>query len=190
MNETEVRERAFAMPLTSPAFPIGPLPLLSIANSWSSPTAPIRKAARGGARAARDRRRRWSTYEFIRMPNSTGFGDYTESGQVIPVSLRGPPRAATRTACSSTTTRRSPAAARSGAFPRSWPSPSCGRRSTRWSAPCDYGSVLCATGTMGYKHREPTRPLSRRGCSAELHASRSSRMSTGTPRICELVRTT
>ena len=28
-------------------------------------------------------------YEFIRMPDSTGFGDYTESGQVIPVSLKG-----------------------------------------------------------------------------------------------------
>ena len=28
-------------------------------------------------------------YEFIRMADSTGFGDYTESGQVIPVSFRG-----------------------------------------------------------------------------------------------------
>ena len=28
-------------------------------------------------------------YEFIRMPDSTGFGDYAESGQVIPVSLNG-----------------------------------------------------------------------------------------------------
>jgi acetoacetate decarboxylase len=28
-------------------------------------------------------------YEFIRMPDSTGFGDYTESGQVIPVRFRG-----------------------------------------------------------------------------------------------------
>ena len=28
-------------------------------------------------------------YEFIRMPDSTGFGDYTESGQVIPVRLAG-----------------------------------------------------------------------------------------------------
>src|SRR5271155_3411087 len=28
-------------------------------------------------------------YEFIRMPDSTGFGDYTETGQVIPVRLNG-----------------------------------------------------------------------------------------------------
>jgi acetoacetate decarboxylase len=28
-------------------------------------------------------------FEFIRMPDSTGFGDYTESGQVIPVIYKG-----------------------------------------------------------------------------------------------------
>ncbi|MDA4633023.1 acetoacetate decarboxylase, partial [Escherichia coli] len=28
-------------------------------------------------------------FEFIRMPDSTGFGDYTESGQVIPVRFNG-----------------------------------------------------------------------------------------------------
>ena len=28
-------------------------------------------------------------FEFIRMPDSTGFGDYTESGQVIPVTFKG-----------------------------------------------------------------------------------------------------
>ena len=38
-------------------------------------------------------------FEFIRMPDSTGFGDYTESGQVIPVRYRAAP-AATRTRCS------------------------------------------------------------------------------------------
>jgi acetoacetate decarboxylase len=38
----------------------------------------------GGARAIEDP---IFKFEFIRMPNSTGFGDYTESGQVIPVSL-------------------------------------------------------------------------------------------------------
>lgn len=30
-------------------------------------------------------------YEFIRMPDSTGLGDYTESGQVIPVTYHGKP---------------------------------------------------------------------------------------------------
>jgi hypothetical protein len=30
-------------------------------------------------------------YEWIRMPDSTGFGDYTESGTVIPVTYNGVP---------------------------------------------------------------------------------------------------
>jgi acetoacetate decarboxylase len=36
-----------------------------------------------------DEREALVKYEFIRMPDSNGFGDYTESGQVIPVSFRG-----------------------------------------------------------------------------------------------------
>ena len=28
-------------------------------------------------------------FEFIRMPDSTGFGDYTEAGQVVPVTFQG-----------------------------------------------------------------------------------------------------
>jgi acetoacetate decarboxylase len=36
-----------------------------------------------------DERARLVNYEFIRMPNSTGFGDYTETGQVTPVCFRG-----------------------------------------------------------------------------------------------------
>ena len=86
--------RAFAMPLTSPAFPPGPYRFVDreylIITYRTDPAAleavipepltfdePIVK------------------YEFIRMPDSTGFGDYTESGQVIPVKFNGK-RAATR----------------------------------------------------------------------------------------------
>ena len=84
MTEAEVKERAFAMPLTSPAFPPGPYRFVDrefliityrtdpdvLAEMIPAPlemTDPIVK------------------FEFIRMPDSTGFGDYTESGQVIPV---------------------------------------------------------------------------------------------------------
>ena len=42
-------------------------------------------ASRRGAGAARSGRARVVKYELIRMPDSTGFGDYTETGQVIPV---------------------------------------------------------------------------------------------------------
>jgi acetoacetate decarboxylase len=88
MKETDVRERAFSMPLTSPAYRPGPSrfrqreyliityrtdaeKLRALVPEPLEVTEPIVK------------------YEFIRMPDSTGFGDYTESGQVIPVSFRG-----------------------------------------------------------------------------------------------------
>lgn len=88
MKKEEIIENAFAMPFTRPAFPKGPYrfinreflvityetdmdALKAIVPEPLEVTEPIVK------------------FEFIRMPDSTGFGDYTESGQVIPVSYKG-----------------------------------------------------------------------------------------------------
>src|SRR5580704_2556445 len=88
MKEDDVRKRAFAMPLTSPAYPPGPYrfrdrEFLVIAYR----TDPVRLRALVPEPLEIDEP--IVKYEFIRMPDSTGFGDYTESGQVIPVSFRG-----------------------------------------------------------------------------------------------------
>ncbi len=88
MKEHEVRERAFAMPLTSPAYPPGPYRFVNreylIITYRTDPEklralVPEPLVPDGGI----------VKYEFIRMPDSTGFGDYTETGQVIPVTFRG-----------------------------------------------------------------------------------------------------
>src|SRR5216684_3125231 len=76
MRESDVRERAFAMPLTSPAYPPGPYrtdpeKLRALVPEPLAPDGAIVK------------------YEFIRMPDSTEVGAYTETGQVIPVTFRG-----------------------------------------------------------------------------------------------------
>jgi acetoacetate decarboxylase len=88
MNEAEVRKRAFAMPLTSPAFPPGPYRFIDreffIVTYRTDPHA-LRAVIPGPLEFTVP----IVKYEFIRMPDSTGFGDYTESGQVIPVSFRG-----------------------------------------------------------------------------------------------------
>jgi acetoacetate decarboxylase len=88
MNEEEVRRRAFAMPLTSPAFPPGPYRFVDreflIVTYRTDPEALA--AVIPGPLEMTDP---VVKFEFIRMPDSTGFGDYTESGQVIPVSYRG-----------------------------------------------------------------------------------------------------
>jgi len=88
MKKSEILENAFSMPITNPAYPRGPYrfinreyfvltyetdidALKAVVPEPLEVTEPIVK------------------FEFIRMPDSTGFGDYTESGQVIPVRYQG-----------------------------------------------------------------------------------------------------
>jgi acetoacetate decarboxylase len=84
----DVRERAFAMPLTSPAFPRGPYRfcqreylIIEYRTDLDKSQAVVPEPLEVYEPIVK--------YEFIRMPDSTGFGDYTETGQVIPVSFRG-----------------------------------------------------------------------------------------------------
>ena len=88
MKESEVKRRAFAMPLTSPAFPIGPYrfthrEFLNITYRTDP------KKLRELVPEPLEVNEPLVKFEFIRMPDSTGFGDYTETGQVIPVTFRG-----------------------------------------------------------------------------------------------------
>jgi hypothetical protein len=90
MQEKQVLERAFAMPLTSPAYPPGPYRFVNreyLIITYR--TDPARLRAVVPEPLEFDEREALVKYEFIRMPDSNGFGDYTESGQVIPVSFRG-----------------------------------------------------------------------------------------------------
>ncbi|TMJ95266.1 MAG: acetoacetate decarboxylase [Alphaproteobacteria bacterium] len=88
MNEAEVKARAFAMPLTSPAYPPGPyrfvdreFMIITYRTDPDKLRAIVPEPLEVDAPLVK--------YEFIRMPDSTGFGDYTETGQVIPVRFRG-----------------------------------------------------------------------------------------------------
>jgi acetoacetate decarboxylase len=87
MTEDEVRQRAFAMPLTSPAYPKGPYRFVDreylIFTYRSDP------ALEKIVPAPLELHEPLVKFEFMKMPDSTGFGDYCESGQVIPVSFRG-----------------------------------------------------------------------------------------------------
>ena len=76
------------MPLTSPAFPIGPLSFRQSRISHHHLSHRSGEAARVVPEPLQVDEP-IVKYEFIRMPNSTGFGDYTETGQVIPVTFEG-----------------------------------------------------------------------------------------------------
>jgi acetoacetate decarboxylase len=88
MTEDEIRKNAFAMPFTSPAYPPGPYRFVNreflIITYRTDPD-----ALAAVIPAPLEMTDSIVKFEFIRMPDSTGFGDYTEAGQVIPVSLRG-----------------------------------------------------------------------------------------------------
>src|SRR5215475_11445108 len=88
MKEQEVRERAFAMPLTSPAYPIGPYRFYHrefLIITYRTDPRKLRELVPEPLIVEEP----LVKFEFIRMPDSTGFGDYTESGQIIPVSFKG-----------------------------------------------------------------------------------------------------
>src|SRR5215472_6012950 len=88
MDEAMLRKAAYAMPLNSPSYPPGPYRFIDreymIVTYRTDPDALRRVIPR-----PLEVMEPIVKYEFIRMPDSTGFGDYTESGQVIPVQLGG-----------------------------------------------------------------------------------------------------
>ena len=90
MTEDEVRKGAFAMPFDNPAYPVGPYRFVDreyLIITYRTDPALLEKLIPAPLKLAQP----VVKYEFINMPDSTGFGHYCESGQVIPVTLNGVP---------------------------------------------------------------------------------------------------
>jgi len=88
MRQHDVRERAFAMPLTSFAYPPGPYRFVNrefLIITYRTEPQKLRALVPEPVVPDGDSVK----YEFIRMPDWTGVGDYAETGQVIPVTFRG-----------------------------------------------------------------------------------------------------
>src|SRR5690348_14935012 len=186
MKHDTVRTTAFAMPLTNPAFPPGPYRFINreyfIIQYRTDP-----EALRRIVPAPLEPTEPVVNYEFIRMPDSTGFGDYTESGQVIPVSYQGqvggythqmflndhPPIAGGREIWG---------------FPKKLAQPSLKVETDTLVGTLDYGSVRIATATMGYKHRGLDIPTEMQGMKAPNFLLKVIPHVDGGPRVCELVR--
>lgn len=151
MTEDDIRKNAFAMPIHNPAYPPGPYRFVDreylIITYRTDPKllealipAPLKLAEPV------------VKYEFINMPDSTGFGHYCESGQVIPVTLDGvagsyvhsmylndhPPIAAGRELWG---------------FPKKLGDPELRVHKDTLMGTLDYSDFRVATGTMGFKHK-------------------------------------
>ncbi len=186
ISEDEVRRRAFAMPLTSPAFPPGPYRFVDreffIVTYRTDPD-----ALAAVVPAPLEIAEPIVKYEFIRMPDSSGFGDYTESGQVIPVTYKGvkggyvhamylddgPPILGGRELWG---------------FPKKLASPRLAVEKETLVGTLDVGSVRVVTATMGYKWTELERDAMMASLTAPNFLLKIVPHVDGTARVCELVR--
>lgn len=185
MNEREVRDRAFAMPLTSPAYPPGPYRFVNrefLIITYRTNMDQLRRVVPEPLEVDEP----LVKFEFIRMPDSTGFGDYTESGQVIPVSFSG--RKGGYSHCMFLNDHPPIAGGRElWGFPKKLAEPSLKAEIDELVGTLDYGPVRVATATMGYKHREADRDAVEAALAAPNFLLKIIPHVDGTPRICELV---
>ena len=126
-------------------------------------------------------------YEFIRMPDSTGFGDYTESGQVIPETFEG---VAGGYVHSMYLNDEAPIAGgrELWGFPKKLAAPALTVEKDTLLGTLDYGSVRVATATMGYKHRAIDKDAVRAAMLTPNYLLKIIPHVDGSARICELVR--
>ncbi len=185
MTEDEIRKNAFAMPFTSPAYPVGPYRFVNrefmIITYRTDP-----EKLRAVVPAPLEITEPVVKYEFIRMPDSTGFGDYTETGQVIPVSFNG--KKGGYTHCMFLNDHPPIAGGRElWGFPKKLANPTLKAEIDTLVGTLDYGPVRVATGTMGYKHREADHAAVLASLATPNYLLKIIPHVDGTARVCELV---
>ena len=185
MKIADVRNMAFAMPLTNPAYPRGPYRFVNreflIITYRTDPEA-LAKVVPEPLVVEEP----LVKYEFIRMPDSTGFGDYTESGQVIPVTFNG-----VKGSYSHAMYLNDGAPILGGrelwGFPKKFAQPNLSVKTDCLVGVLDYGPVRIATGVMGFKHRTLDSEEVANSFDAPNYLLKIVPHVDGSPRILELV---
>jgi acetoacetate decarboxylase len=185
MKASDVRKNAYSMPLTSPAYPKGPYRFVDrefMVITYRTDPDKLRAVVPEPLEIDEP----LVKFEFIRMPDSTGFGDYTEAGQVIPVRFGkaaggyshamylndGPPIFGGRELWG---------------FPKKYAQPSLQVVTDTLIGTLDYGPVRIATGTMGFKHVAVDEGTVLKSLAAPNFLLKIIPHVDATPRICELV---
>lgn len=183
MKINDIRRTAYAMPFTNPAFPPGPYRffnreylIVTYRTDMDALRAVVPEPLEVVAPIVK--------YEFIRMPDSTGFGDYTESGQAIPVRFRGEEGVYIHSMYLD-----DDAAILGGReLPKKLAQPKITHEGEVIVGTLHYGQVLCATATFGYKHRPADRATVLNAMKQPNFLLKVIPHVDGSPRICELVR--
>jgi acetoacetate decarboxylase len=191
MKIDEVRARAFAMPLNNPSYPPGPYKFYNreyINFTYRTDPARLKALVPEPLEVVGDT----VTYEFIRMPDSTGFGDYTETGQVIPVRFKAKDGTVQEGGYVHAMYLDDEGPIAGGreiwGFPKKLATPRMCHESETIVCTLHFGTVLCATGTMGYKHRELDHEPVLKALAKPNFMIKIMPHVDCTPRICELVR--
>lgn len=125
-------------------------------------------------------------YEFIRMPDSTGFGDYTESGQVIPVIYEGERGAYVH---SMYLDCHAPIAGgrEIWGFPKKLAKPELIVDADTLLGRLYYGKVLIAVATMGYKYKQASYDQVKNALLTPNYLIKSIPDVDGGAKVCQLV---
>jgi acetoacetate decarboxylase len=185
MKIEDVRRRAFSMPLTSPAFPRGPYRFVNreyFIVTYRTDREALEKVLPEPLTFDEP----LVKFEFIRMPDSTGFGDYTESGQVIPARFNG-----VAGSYSHAMFLNDGAPIYGGrelwGFPKKFAQPSLAVDKDALVGTLDYGPVRVATGVMGYKYERMDAAAVARSMATPNYLLKIIPHVDGGPRIVELV---
>jgi acetoacetate decarboxylase len=186
MTISDIKALAFAMPLTSPAFPRGPYHFVNREFMIITYRTDM-EALRAVVPEPLEILEPIVKFEFIRMPDSSGFGDYTESGQIIPVSYKG----VQGNYVHGMYLDNHPAIAGGRelwGFPKKLASPLLAVDSDTLVGTLDFGKVRIATATMGFKHVMADHTAVMAGLAAPNFLLKIIPHVDGSVRICELVR--
>ncbi|MDZ4348828.1 MAG: acetoacetate decarboxylase [Xanthomonadaceae bacterium] len=155
------------MPMASPSYPAGPYRFIDreyLIVSYQSDPHAIRAALPEPLEPDGSHQ---VMCEFIRMPDSSGFGSYTEAGLVIPARFDGKPVNFT---AQMYLDDHSPIAGgrEIWGFPKKLGSPKLCVAHDTLTGTLDYAGVQVAVGTMGYKHQHLLYDLKgRKACSPD-----------------------
>jgi len=188
MKASEVRATAFAMPRHSPSYPAGPYRFVDreyMTITYQTDPSVLERVVPAPLRVLEPIVR----LEFVRMPDSTGFGSYHGAAQVIPVRFGTETGSYTRLMFLDT---HPPIAGgrELWGFPQKLASPKLEVDRDTLVGTLDFGPVRVASGTMGYKHHAIETDVARTSFEAPGFLLKIIPHVDGSPRICELVRYT
>ena len=185
MDESKIRKNAFAMPFCSPSYPRGPYRFINrefFIITYETDIELLREIVPAPLEVVEP----LVKFEVIRMPDSTGFGDYTESGQVIPVRYKG--KAGSYTHAMYLDDQPPISGGREiWGFPKKLAQPRLSVEKETLVGTLDYGHSRIATATMGYKYTTLDCKAIASSLVAPCYLLKIIPHVDGTTRICELV---